>query len=708
MTVVAGYFADTMTSQEDFSNLNENLNVDAKEFLVDQICLNRTAYLVYKDPDGKKLHKPTCIGNKTEGALIQMAKEWGFEYEDVFLKKFVEGKDKIYSFNSNKKRSTSIVHYPNGTVRVYCKGASEWLIKDCTHYTKSDGTAAVLNDAKKTEIENHINDMANQALRTLLLAHKEYKNVADLPADWEENPPDHFDLICDCVVGIIDPLRGDVKEAVKTAQGAGVTVRMVTGDNISTAAAIARQCGILTEGGTAVEGPSFRNMTPSQVDSMLPTLQVMARSSPDDKYLLVTRLNGHAVCEDQADWEEKHKGKGVAWDTHKDLLLPGYKEEWNLAHPGGGAVVGVTGDGTNDAPALKAADVGLAMGITGTKVAQGAADIVILDDKFSSIVKAIMWGRCVYDNIRKFLQFQLTVNIVALILVFIGAVFGLGQPLNAVQMLWVNLVMDTMGALALGTENPVNSLLERKPYKRSASLISRQMWRNILCQSFTQLIILFILMFGGAKWFDVQDMNTSPCFTYHITDSTTMWSSTTKEQDNAGLISCTDFKETCTYDAGNYQCFMSNFEKYDGFKEECLICEKNDYTHGTIIFNAFIWLQIFNEYTARKIFDEVNMFEGLTGNYMFALVSIFTILAQLFLVELGGEFLKTQSLNLHQWWVTILLGVIGIPVGVLMRFIPVEEDPAVFFDAVDVGEEVKIGKKYDKVNTYDVELANKI
>merc|ERR1719506_2246754 len=263
-------------------------------------------------------------------------------------------------------------------------------------------------------------------------------------------------------------------------------------------------------------------MTPKEVDAILPRLQVMGRSSPDDKYLLVNRLNGAALPDGKEEWEKKHVGKNVTWENDRDKILPGYKEEWEASRPNGGQVVGVTGDGTNDAPALKVADVGLSMGITGTKVAQSASDIVILDDRFSSIVRAIMWGRSVFDNIRKFLQIQLTVNVVALILVFIGAAAGFGQPLTAVQMLWVNLIMDTLGALALGTEKPTPELLQRRPYKRSSSLVSKPMWRNILVQSAYQLILLLILLFAGAKWFDVRDISTNPCFSYQVKDVKTV------------------------------------------------------------------------------------------------------------------------------------------------------------------------------------------
>jgi magnesium-transporting ATPase (P-type) len=348
-------------------------------------------------------------------------------------------------------------------------------------------------------------------------------------------------------------------------------------------------------------------MTPAQLDAILPRLQVLARSSPEDKHMLVQRLNGVLMPENEEQWLEFHPDGD--FEKQKDLLLPGYKEEWGKSRRGVGEVVGVTGDGTNDGPALKAADVGLSMGLSGTDVAKNASDIIIMDDRFSSIVKAVLWGRSVFDNIRKFLQFQLTVNVVALTITFLSALAGYQPPLNAVMMLWVNLIMDTMGALALGTEPPTLELLDRRPYRRDASLISRPMWRNIFVQATYQLGLLVFLLNKGPDMYN---------------------------------------------------------------------CEDGSSHHFTILFNAFVFCQVFNEFNAREIGDHFDPFGKLDRSPMFLIVIAFTVLAQWIIVEFGGDFTQTYPLTWEEWKSTVGYGALSIPVGFIMRLIPVTEDPTSF------------------------------
>jgi Ca2+-transporting ATPase len=267
------------------------------------------------------------------------------------------------------------------------------------------------------------------------------------------------------MVGIKDPLRPGVHEAVRDCQRAGVIVRMVTGDNKVTAEAIAHDCGILQPNSIVLEGPEFRNMTKAQQDEIIPRLHVLARSSPEDKRILVKRL--------------KDKGETVA----------------------------VTGDGTNDAPALKMADIGFSMGIAGTEVAKEASAIILMDDDFNSIVKALKWGRAVNDAVKRFLQFQLTVNITAVILTFVSAVSSSSEEavITAVQLLWVNLIMDTLAALALATDPPNASVLERKPERKGSSIITTTMWKMIIGQAIYQLLITLLIYFGSTSILPIED-----------------------------------------------------------------------------------------------------------------------------------------------------------------------------------------------------------
>jgi Ca2+-transporting ATPase len=272
-----------------------------------------------------------------------------------------------------------------------------------------------------------VNTLASRAMRTLAFAHREIVN-----GDESETG-----LIWDGFVGIRDHLRDNIAESVATCQEAGIRVRMVTGDNPETARAIAMECGILQEG-TVITGADFRSLSETGQVTAARGLDVMARAEPMDKLLLVEALQ-------------------------KD-----------------GAVVAVTGDGTNDAPALKHADVGLAMGIAGTEVAREASDIILLDDSFASITSAVWWGRSLYENIQRFVLFQLTINFCACILIFIAPLSGYPDPFTIVQILWINIIMDTLAAFALCSEAPHSGLMKHKPIPQNADIVSPFMWLSII------------------------------------------------------------------------------------------------------------------------------------------------------------------------------------------------------------------------------------
>jgi Ca2+-transporting ATPase len=437
-----------------------SLSSEAKTLLTHSIAINSTAF------EGESNGIQTFIGSKTETALLQFAKDY-LGMGSVAQARSNATVVQLIPFDSKRKCMGVVVKLENGKYRLYVKGASEILLARCTETIRDptkDASSSTMGVENRQTLTNLIDNYASRSLRTIAMVYRDFDKWPAKGArivEGEKNEAVFEDIFRSMVllsiVGIQDPLRDGVLEAVQTCQKAGVIVRMVTGDNIVTAKAIAVSCGIFSEGGIAMEGPTFRKLSKVKMDQVIPRLQVLARSSPEDKRILVKRL--------------------------KEL----------------GETVAVTGDGTNDAPALKTADVGFSMGIAGTEVAKEASAIILMDDNFNSIVKAMMWGRAVNDAVKKFLQFQVTVNITAVMLTFVSAVSNSseGSVLTAVQLLWVNLIMDTMAALALATDPPTLSILDRKPDPKSAPLITITMWKMIIGEAIYQLVITLLLYFGS-------------------------------------------------------------------------------------------------------------------------------------------------------------------------------------------------------------------
>ncbi|KAL0457128.1 UNVERIFIED_CONTAM: putative calcium-transporting ATPase 13, plasma membrane-type [Sesamum latifolium] len=347
-------------------------------------------------------------------------------------------------------------------IHVHWRGDFERILSSCSRYYDNSGQAKVLDDEQRATFRQTANGMAPSGLRCIAFAHKylskeEYKNER-----VHLKVPDK-DLILLGFVGLRASCHPGVKQAVENFRLAGVDVKLITGENISTAKAIAMECGILENDESIVTGEEFRRYQEHVRVQRADNIRLMARSSPFDKILMVQCL--------------KKKGH----------------------------VVAVTGDGTNDAPALREADLGLSMGIQGTEVEKENSDVIIMDDNFASVATVLRWGRSVYINIRKFIQFQLTVNVAAMAINFVAAVSTGETPLTPAQFLWVNLIMDTLGALALATEKPTDELMNRPPVGQSDPLITNIMWRNIVGLAAYQIAVILALKFKGKSIFGVDE-----------------------------------------------------------------------------------------------------------------------------------------------------------------------------------------------------------
>ncbi|KAI7858565.1 PMCA-type calcium-translocating P-type ATPase [Circinella umbellata] len=564
MTIVSAAIAEIQfTHLYDLGQWRYNVHPVAMDLAIEAMAINSTAF-EGKGPDGQL----KFIGSTTESAMIEFTQKLGYSYQHIRSSTKVVC---VYPFSSEIKSMTTIIQIRennarspgrHGDYRLYTKGAAETILRQCTHFMDSRGRVRPFSNYARTHHEVLINQYAERSLRTLALAYRDVDQSTYKSFNPDDPPVGNLILLG--IVGIQDRLRPGVIESVQAFRRAGVFIRMITGDNIETAKAIAKESGILTAGGLAMTGPDFRALSEQEQFKVIPRLQVLARSSPIDKTIVVSRLK-------QLD-----------------------------------EVVAMTGDGTNDGPALKMANVGFAMGITGTEVAKEASDIILMDDNFNSILQALKWGRAVNDGVRKFLTFQLTVNIAAVVVSFVSAVVSESSEsiLSAVQLLWVNMIMDTFAALALATEPLSDDLVNRKPLCKNSSLVNWRMSRMIFGQALFQIGVNLLLMFHGPALF--------------------------------GLSTTTADKRVLR----------------------------------TMVFNVFVFMQVFNELNCRRIDDNLNIMRGVLRDYLFLGVQALTIIGQVLIVQYGGLAFKTVPLNMNQWICTVAIGSLSIPAGILIRLLP--------------------------------------
>ncbi|KFO55024.1 Plasma membrane calcium-transporting ATPase 4 [Corvus brachyrhynchos] len=580
MTVVQAYVGDTHYRQIPDP---EAILPKILDLIVHGVAIN-SAYTSKILPPEKEGGLPRQVGNKTECALLGFVLDLKQDYQAVRNEVPEEKLYKVYTFNSVRKSMSTVLRSSGGGFRMYSKGASEIILRKCTKILDKNGEPRVFKVKDRDEmVKKVIEPMACHGLRTICLAFRDFP--ADAEPDWDSENEILSDLTCIAVVGIEDPVRPEVPDAILKCQRAGITVRMVTGDNINTARAIATKCGILLPGEDflCLEGKEFNRLIRNekgeveqeQLDKIWPKLRVLARSSPTDKHTLV---------------------KGIIDSTVGDQRQ----------------VVAVTGDGTNDGPALKKADVGFAMvgPAWGFSFAPWGEGINLLDSTGSLwIFSGAGEGINLLDSTGSLWIFKQNKEVDFGGVTSPPALALQDSPLKAVQMLWVNLIMDTFASLALATEPPSESLLLRKPYGRNKPLISRTMMKNILGHAVYQLTIIFTLLFAGEKFFDIDSGRNAP-----------LHSPPTE--------------------------------------------------HYTIVFNTFVMMQLFNEINARKIHGERNVFEAIYRNPIFCTVVLGTFAAQIIIVEFGGKPFSCSGLTLSQWFWCIFIGVGELLWGQLICTVP--------------------------------------
>lgn len=396
------------------------------------------------------------IGEPTEKAIVEEGLHIGCNKKET---------EKIFPrineipFDSNRKMMTTI-HRIGNKYRIICKGAPDVLLDKCTKEVLEivDSQDIKVKTLDKLKIKNENEQMAHKALRVIAVA---FKDVTELPSKIDNSTIEN-NLTFVGLIGMIDPPREGVKEAVKTCKTAGIKTVMITGDHLETAKAIAKDLGILNNGEKAITGQELDKMTQEQLEKNIKEYSVFARVTPEHKVRIVK-----------------------AWQRN-------------------GAVVAMTGDGVNDSPALKNANIGIAMGKNGTDVAKNAADIILTDDNFVTIVEAVKQGRNIYDNIKKAVHFLLSTNIGEIVTIFVGLILGLKSPLLAIQLLWINLVTDSLPAIALGLEKPEKDIMQRKPIDSKKGIFANGLWNKIILEG-TMIGVFTLVAFSiGNKYYTLE------------------------------------------------------------------------------------------------------------------------------------------------------------------------------------------------------------
>lgn len=549
-TVICTDKTGTLT-QNQMQVAEANFYGDTPQAIIEEgIAVNSTATLDFSGS------KPKALGNPTEGALLLWLNAAGKNYDEI---KAAAPRLEELPFTTERKFMATIVKSAvTGKPMLYVKGAPEIVLGLCKN---------VAGNVSRDEIAKQLLVYQNQAMRTLGFAYQELASVDGVIENGKVNADN---LTVEGIVAISDPVRADVPAAVKECLDAGINVKIVTGDTPATAREIGRQIGLITESDgkeCVITGPEFAELSEGELRKRVGDFKIIARARPTDKKRLVEALQAN------------------------------------------NQVVAVTGDGTNDAPALKAAHVGLSMG-DGTSVAKEASDITIVDNSFSSIGRAVMWGRSLFQNIQRFILFQMTVNVAACLIVLAGAFMGTESPLTVTQMLWVNLIMDTFAAMALASLPPSESVMRDKPRDRNAFIISRSMWTSIISVGG----LFFAVLLGLLYIFEHSDI--------------------------------TSMSQLCGLQLGA----RDSLTPYE----------------LSLFFTIFVFLQFWNMFNARAFMTGRSAFhfKGCRG---FAMIALIILIGQVFIVELGGEFFNVTPLKFMDWvWIIASTSVV-LWIGELIR-----------------------------------------